>query len=648
MTKLPLSGEFFSLCFLLLMYGCYREKNAVMSSRRRVFYWTFRLSAASAAVNIVCILAAADYGQFPHWFHICMNSLYLILAASASSIAVFYVFDLILEKVKWENYYIRGAAVLFFLCLVYSCVVLLNIRTGILFSFTPVGQYVRGPWNSLGYGILMAEFLMAYICYRGNRSLVSPKTARIVRTLPLAALALAVFRFFCPGRQFNGVFMTAAVYILFSNFQLRQLEEDSLTRLGSRKTFFQDISTKMKKGQPFQVISITLKGFGDINLKYGHAFGDSMLCMIGEWLDALPDDSSVYRFANVEFTVVFPYYWGEKDARENANRIRSRFQEAWECGDVTCRLDVAVCDLLWTGNDWTSKELVEYLEAMKELPEYHDKAYVKFTASMAESFVRVKYIENVLQVSLRDKRFSVVLQPFFCCRRQKFCCGEALVRVKGFDGKSLPAGEFIPVAEKMGVLDDITWQVLEMVCEFLAAHRELPLEALSVNLSMEQCLDLDFPGKICAVLEKFHLPGTKLKIEITERMIAEDLKCVENMMSRLRAKGIGFYLDDFGTGYSNFSVLTQLPFEVVKLDKSILSRLLEYSEDRKMLRQMIALFQSRGFHVVCEGIETAEQAEIVTGLGADMIQGFYYARPMVPSEFAEFILPASHDPDPPE
>lgn len=108
-------------------------------------------------------------------------------------------------------------------------------------------------------------------------------------------------------------------------------------------------------------------------------------------------------------------------------------------------------------------------------------------------------------------------------------------------------------------------------------------------------------------------------------------------MERLSQHGIGFYLDDFGTGYSNFSVVMQLPFECIKLDRSLLTQLIDSQNNVEIVRDIISLFHNSGFRVACEGIETASQSDIVTNLGADLIQGFYYARPMEPTAFSRFI-----------
>src|SRR5699024_2223575 len=134
-------------------------------------------------------------------------------------------------------------------------------------------------------------------------------------------------------------------------------------------------------------------------------------------------------------------------------------------------------------------------------------------------------------------------------------------------------------------------------------------------------------SRIESCLQRFQIPKGKLKIEITERVISQDLGYAKAVMERLSQHGIGFYLDDFGTGYSNFSVVMQLPFECIKLDRSLLTQLIDSQNNVEIVRDIISLFHNSGFRVACEGIETAFQSDIVTNLGADLIQGFYYARP---------------------
>ena len=183
--------------------------------------------------------------------------------------------------------------------------------------------------------------------------------------------------------------------------------------------------------------------------------------------------------------------------------------------------------------------------------------------------------------------------------------------------------------------------MLDRVCQFLASHRELPLESISINLSMQQFQDPSLLSRIESDLQRYDVPRGKLKIEVTERVISQDLGYVREMMKKLNQHGIGFYLDDFGTGYSNFAVVMQLPFECIKLDRSLLTQLIGSQNNKEIVRDVISLFHNSGFRVACEGIETAAQADIVTSLGTDLIQGFYYAKPMEPDAFAEFVFSRS-------
>ena len=636
MTKWSLFGEFLSFFILSLMYAYYREKNAVPSLRRRMFTWIFRLSLAAIALNVCCVYLIERARMFPLWLNYTMNTAYFILIIVVCSVIALYLFDLMMEHVNRGKFDRRVIGALAVLNLAYAAIAVTNVWTGVLFSFRADGTYVRGPWNRLGYGVMAIEILMVVIYFVRNRASISTKVVNVIRSVPIVVLVLTGFQMLYPETMFNGTIVAAATFILYTNFQLCQVEKDSLTQLGNRKTFFDDVSLKMQHRQPFQIVTVSLKRFGEVNRMFDHSAGDDLLFAVGRWFGKLPGECASYRFSSVSFAAVFPYR-SEEEAGRHVKRICDRFQEKWVCRDISCKLLSCVCNLVWNGEDWTPNSLLEYLEAVADLPEYAKGGYVEFDASVVEKIKRAKQVEVLVRKSLEENRFFVAMQPFFCCIRNGFCCGEALARLNDYDGKPVPTGEFIPVAERAGLLDDISWAVLEKCCEFLQKHRELPLESLSVNLSMEQFLDPGFPEKISRILERYQIPFGKIKIEITERVIAQDLNYVKTVMCRLRSLGIGFYLDDFGTGYSNFASLIRLPFESVKLDRSLLSQLTQNEHDRRIIRHMVSFFHESGFHVVCEGIETEDQAELVTNMGTDLIQGFYYARPMDPEAFARFV-----------
>lgn len=637
MVKWSLFAEFLSLAILSLMFLYYHEKNIVVSFRRRLFNWIFGLAVLSIILNILCVYTISNAARIPHWLNLCLNTAYFILIVGVCSIIALYIFMLMLEHIDSKIYFRRLVWTLVILNTAYIVVALSNVHTGVLFHFTRDGRYVRGPLNSLGYWVMGIELVMILICYIHHREMIPPRVRQVIRTIPPVAVVLTAFQLFYPEILFNGMIITVAVFILYSNFQTYTVEKDYLTQLGNRKAFFDDVQAMIKRGQSFQVIAVSLKHFYEINQKYDHAFGDDLLFVIGKWLEKFSKNSRAYRFVNVSFAIVLPYT-DEISASRNVSSIYDRFGEAWRCKDVFCKVAACTCELIWNGQAWGANTIIEYLETMTGMSRSIHNERIRFNQEVIGQIEWAKNLEAIMRTSLKEDRFSIVLQPLYDCGAGEFSSGEALVRLNDFDGNAIPTGEFIDIAEKTGLLDDISWVVLDKVCAFLGENRELPLKSVSINLSLQQFLNPSLLTRINENLERFGIPRGKLKIEITERVIFQELSYVRKVMSKLVEKGVGFYLDDFGTGYSNFSVLMSLPFEYVKLDKCLFSQLMDKAGDGRMIGNLISLFHDSGLQVVCEGIETKKQAEVARELGTDKIQGFFYAKPMRVDAFRRFIL----------
>ena len=177
----------------------------------------------------------------------------------------------------------------------------------------------------------------------------------------------------------------------------------------------------------------------------------------------------------------------------------------------------------------------------------------------------------------------------------------------------------------------------EEVCRFLGTHSELPLQAVSINMSMQQFMNQHLSEKISDCLERNHLSPGQIKMEITERVVSYDMKYMKQQMEHFAEEGLVFCVDDFGTGYSNLSNVMHLPFACVKLDRSLFEKFTQHSTDRMVVRSMIELFHSINLQVVAEGIETRQQQELLHAMGVDYIQGFYYAKPMPEADMLEFM-----------
>ncbi|MBQ6857186.1 MAG: EAL domain-containing protein, partial [Lachnospiraceae bacterium] len=197
--------------------------------------------------------------------------------------------------------------------------------------------------------------------------------------------------------------------------------------------------------------------------------------------------------------------------------------------------------------------------------------------------------------------------------------------------------EFIPLAEKNGLMDDITWIVLEKVCRFFAENRELPIGQISVNMACQQLLDLRFEERLRKLCSKYKVGPEKLRIEITERTMVEDPQRVREIMMNLGEMGIRFYLDDFGIGYSNLAMMLEMPFETVKLDSSLIANITKGERKCHTVKLLVELLHNSGLIVVAEGIEEEKENQTAKELTIDMIQGFYHARPMPGDAYVAFL-----------
>ena len=247
-----------------------------------------------------------------------------------------------------------------------------------------------------------------------------------------------------------------------------------------------------------------------------------------------------------------------------------------------------------------------------------------------------------LPYAIEHKTFQMYYQPIYNCREKRFTSAESLIRLFGRDGAFISPGEFIPMAEDNGLIDDISWIVLEKVCGFLGAHPDLPLRTTSVNLTGQQILDPAFIARIEGLLDTYKLDGNRLRIEITERTVTEDFPEVKRIMEHLEQRGIRFYLDDFGTGYSNLSSMLSLPFEVIKFDQSLIRVMDSTPQGQKTIGLLAEIMHEHRYVIVAEGIETEVQALLAREKELDRIQGYFYAKPLPEDALLAFLQNRDH------
>lgn len=628
MNHWSLVPEFMALLIIGVIMIFYYDKKRISTSRRKLFWGCLAISAVSIILNVICVYLIEYASKIPVMLNIVMNTLYFWISMMMCTVMVFYLVQRILEYV-YERKCMRKAIVgLSLVMIAYTFLAIWNIWSGVFFYFDELGNYHRGIYNRVGYGGLLIEVIMLLICYVRNRKSVSKETIRVLKiAVPLAMLIallqVTVLRFL----YLNGTIIALVNLVIFICFQSRPIETDGLTGLGNRKSFFDEISLRTESRQKYQIISISLHNFGAVTRKLGYKKGDAILHEIAEYLSEFHKEGRAYRISNVSFAIVLPWK-GEGEQELFIEKMMERFEHPWRMGGESCGLDYHGASLIYQLQDWTAEQVIIYMEYTMSQAKNDDRKMVRFDRAIENRFRRREYLVETLQRAIKDQRFQVYYQPVYHCKENGFASAEALVRLKDYNDENISPGEFIPLAEETRMIDDISWIVIEKVCALMGGDGVPGLRQVSVNLSMQQFLQKDLIGRIEAIMKRYRTPSDAIRFEITERVILDDEVYIKEIMDRMKEKGLRFYLDDFGTGYANFSQVLDLPFEVIKLDRSLLAQHPDKPKAQQLPDVLVSFFHNLGHTIVAEGVETKEQLEWMYRIGVDRIQGFYFARPM--------------------
>jgi EAL domain-containing protein (putative c-di-GMP-specific phosphodiesterase class I) len=243
-----------------------------------------------------------------------------------------------------------------------------------------------------------------------------------------------------------------------------------------------------------------------------------------------------------------------------------------------------------------------------------------------------------LQHAVENDELRLHYQPKVDAISGRMVGMEALVRWMHPQRGMIPPVEFIPLAEDTGLIVAIGRWVLREACRQNAAWQQAGLRPLrvAVNLSARQFRSSKLLSDIDTALAEMALPASLLELEITESMVMEDPEGVINLLDKIRSRGIHLALDDFGTGHSSLAYLKRFPIDCVKIDRAFIKDTPANSDDVAIARTIVAMAKSLGLTTVAEGVETAEQFELLQAMGCDQIQGYFFSRPLPPDEFADF------------
>ncbi|MBR2941807.1 MAG: EAL domain-containing protein [Clostridia bacterium] len=630
-----ISLEAVSLLITLVLAMFHGDRQQRSSRRYRLFNDCLGLSALAIALNIVSSLTINYAAQVPLLLNEAINTCYFLAQHANLTALVGYGLYLINEHVPNRHCFRKSGGIVLGLGVVLEILVLFNPWTKWFFYFEN-GVYMRGPVNKLAFAIVGAELCMAVCCYVRNRHYISRAIHRLMASLPVIITMFLLVQLMLPDVMMVGMVSAIVNLIFYISFQSNRIGQDALTELPNRHTLFQSLSNRMRKGKRLHLIMVNLDHFESVNRKFGTRQGDALLYAVARYLESFAPRYQVYRSSSTRFTLVGEYV-SFKTAQACAYSIQARFVDPWETKGIEHVLEASLAHIVTNTSDRDESRVAEQLSYTISYAQERGGSVVFFDERLRGMYERRLYVLEQIRRALEEESFEVYFQPVFSCREGRFTTAESLLRLFDKNGVLIPPGEFIPLAEKNGLIDEISWLVLKKVCQFIGAHPELPLDSISINMSIQQLSDRSFMRRVHSCQAQYGVPAGKLRIEITERTVTENPSMVRAVMNQMTGEGIRFYLDDFGVGYSNLASMISLPFETVKLDSSLLSDIENNEKLAGTVALLVKMLHNAGFVVVAEGIERLAQLECVKTLDVDRIQGYYYARPMPPKELETFL-----------
>lgn len=622
---------------IIVIIGLFHyDKNSKFAKRYQLFNGCLLLTAATLISDIFSCMLIADVASYPMWLHTLIHSLYFTCINSCLSMIAAYVFYLLFEYMPYRKCYKVAKTIIISLWSILMVLILVNLWTGCYFYISN-GCYFRGPLNKLGFLVMLIEVGMLCMCYIRNRKVVTPYALQMVRSIPPVTVLLTFIQVLFPDIVFTGVIAVCVNLILFACFQSNRIGRDSLTELQNRSRFFEHLKNYQKRGTNVHVLLVHLKDYSQVNKHFGMKGGDALLFNIARFLDNLDPEYRVYRYGNTHFTMLGDFST-EKKAKALADHIIRRFDESWDIHGTEWYQKIQLVHMEMESAAIDENKGVDQLSfLLAKDKDCKENTKIFFDKSEKASYERKNYVLSEVRKAIEKETFELYFQPIYSCKAGKFLSAEVLLRLFAEDGSFISPGEFIPIAEEYNLNDEITWLVLQKSMKFLAKYPELPLETISVNMSVQQMNDEYLKDKVAIAQEKFGELLYKLRIEITESVITQNPEVVGNIMRYITQEGAGFYLDDFGVGFSNFARMLELPFQVIKLDRSMMLRIEKTQRDYNILKSLVAMLHNAGFLVVAEGLETENQVQKAMEIGVDRIQGFYYAKPMCEKDLLTFL-----------
>ncbi|EGT3849646.1 EAL domain-containing protein [Clostridioides difficile] len=431
------------------------------------------------------------------------------------------------------------------------------------------------------------------------------------------------------------------IYIKKSNEKeiLSLAYEDKVTYIGNQNKFYRECSKYLldKPSLNYIIVYFDINNFKMINDTFGYEFGDNLLITIAKALKEELTEGEVYaRLSSDYFAIFCDYKNGRNKIIRKLDNIRSNIES-----NLSIVFEISLCVGIYfvEEGEVDIQKAVNKANMARSVAKGKNINYAIYNEDVRNKLSEESMILDDIKIALVKNQFEVYYQPKFSLVTGEMIGSEALIRWNHPEHGFISPAVFIPIAEKSKLILKIGRFVFERVCNDLSEWKKQgkKIVPVSVNLSRVELYQPDIVKFINKTIQMYNLSSDFIEIEITETVAINELNILKNVLNELRKHGFSISMDDFGTGYSSISCLRDMSIDILKLDKSFLGGIEHDERSRNIAKSIVSLAKSLDLVVIIEGVESKEQAELMKQFGCDLVQGFYFARPMPAKNFLDLL-----------
>ena len=519
-----------------------------------------------------------------------------------------------------------------------ASIVLTNPFTEKLFYFDVSAGYVEGPWYRLMYYSALFHLAVILILVTSWRKEFGPQKIKVILVILILCGCGGVIQLLHYSLLMTGFGMSLGILALFLTINNPNANRDSLTGVYNHLYLTRRSDELIAAGKSFHIITIYLYQLKHINKVAGVEGGDYILQLTAKKLEELCG-SRVFRITGKRFLVLtmslqeYEYY---------ITQIKKMFETDMQLDADSSKpaTPVILSGIVHGQKLGTSGLMLEYEEYLESLSLQNGMIEViQDDQQTMDGFLYNKKVEQYLHTAIAQDLFEVYYQPVYSTEKNDFVTLEALSRLHHPELGWIAPDVFIQIAEKNHMIEQITDLQFKRVCMFINEHRDLmkKLFNIKVNLSSLDLMRSDCSSHFIRMMDDMDIHHDWIQFEITETVATEYNAGLGMVVDGFMAAGVRLCLDDFGSGYANLNTVMRLPFSAIKIDRTLLFDICNDKKRAMFYQSIIETFHRMGYSIVSEGVETEEEMSLLSSWGVDMIQGYYFSRPLPVEELLKLL-----------